>query len=116
MQLPNTLRDLLVNELDKYLEAFGSDPDAETVASYVIEVIEGWADEQGFDEIISDLEESGALDDGFAETLENEMASNDEFEFTGEEISSLLERMCEIEWEDPETEEADDLSEEMDDF
>ena len=34
-----------------------------------------------------------------AETLEEEMGSNDEFEFTGEEIVSLIERMCGIEWE-----------------
>ena len=113
MQLPNALRDLLVQELDQYLEAFGTEPDAEAVAAYVVEVIEGWADEEGWDEIISELEESGALEDTFAESLENEMASNDEFEFTGEEISSLVERMCEIEWEDDE--EADDLSEELDD-
>ena len=112
MQLPNALRDLIVQELDQYLEAYGSHPDAEAVAGYVVEVIEGWADEEGWDEIISELEESGALEDSFADTLENEMASNDEFEFTGEEISSLLERMCEIEWEDADE---DDLSEEIDD-
>ena len=112
MQLPIALRDLIVQELDQYLEAYGSHPDEEAVAGYVVEVIEGWADEEGWDEIISEMEESGALEDSFADALENEMASNDEFEFTGEEISSLLERMCEIEWEDAAE---DDLSEEIDD-
>ena len=100
MQLPSAFRDLIVNELDGYLEAFGAEPDAEVVANYVVEVIEVWADEQGLDEVISDLEESGALEETFSETLESEMSSNDEFEYTGEEIASLVERMCEIEWED----------------
>ena len=58
------------------------------------------------------MEEEAELDDSLATLLEDEMASNDEFEFTGEEISSLLERMCEIEWEDADE---DDLSEEIDD-
>lgn len=113
MQLPNALRDLLVQELDNYLEAYGEHPDAEAVAGYVVETIEGWADEEGWDELVSELEESGALDDSLAESLEAEMASNDEFEFTGEEICSLLEKMCEIEWDDDGLD--DDLSEELDD-
>jgi len=46
------------------------------------------------------------------------MASNDEFKFTGEEVVSLVERLCEIEWEngedlDDETDE--DLDDETDD-
>jgi hypothetical protein len=105
---PATFRDLIVNELDSYLEAFGSDPDAEVVAGYVVELIEVWADEEGVDDVISELEDSGSLEDTFPETLETEMSSNDEFEYTGEEIASLIERMCGIEWGEGEGEEDDE--------
>ena len=40
------------------------------------------------------------------------MSSNDEFEYTGEEIISLLERLCEIEWVESEDDEEDDDDEE----
>jgi len=43
------------------------------------------------------------------------MASNDEFEFTGEEIASLLERMCNIEWTDDDDFDDDD-DDDDDDF
>ncbi len=93
------------------LEAYASEPDAEAVVSYLLEQFEIFADEDGLDDILSELEEAAALEAPLAEVLEAEMGSNDEFEFTGEEVVSLLERICEIEWED----EDDDDFEEDDD-
>ena len=78
MQLPNALRDQLVLELDAYLEAYGSEPDAEAVASYVVELLEAFADEEGLDDLLIELEESGELDEPLGEVLESEMGSNDE--------------------------------------
>lgn len=110
VHLPESLRETLVEELDEYLEAFSADPDAEAVVNYVVELLESFADEEGFDDLLIDLEEEGELDGPFVEVLESEMTSNDEFEFTGEEIASLLEKLCGIEWEpdDDETAAEDD--------
>lgn len=110
--LPQSLRDSLVVELDAYLEAFGSDPDPEAASAFVVEHLETFADERGYDDLIGALEDGGSLDGTLAEVLEGEMASNDEFEFTGEEIASLLERVCVIEWGDDETD--DELPEDDD--
>ena len=115
MLLSQSLRDLIVDELDEFLEALPDDPDAEAVANYVVEVLESWADEAAHDDLLIDLEEEGALDSPLVEALENEMSANDEFEFTGEEIAVLLERMCEIEWEEDEDEDGEDEDDDEDD-
>jgi len=93
------MRDQLVEEVDEYLEAFSSEPDPEAVGGYVVELLENYADDEGIDDLIASLEEQGELDGTLQDTLETEMSSNDEFEYTGEEIISLLERLCGIEWE-----------------
>jgi len=100
VQLPPSLRESLVVELDTYLEAFGADPDAEAVAVFVMEVLETFADEKGHDDLIGDLEEAGAIDGTLQEALESELGSNGELAFTGEEVTSLLERIAGIIWDD----------------
>lgn len=117
MQLPNTMRDNMVDDLDEYLDAVSASPDSEAIAGYVIELLETYAENEGIDDIVAGLEEAAAIDGTLSETLEEEMSSNDEFEYTGEEIISLLERLCEIEWIESEDEldfgnEADDEEEE----
>lgn len=109
MELPISIRDQLVDGLEAYLQNFSDDPEPEAIAEYILEELETYADDEGIDDIIAQLEESGALDVPFQEALESEMSSNDEFEFTGEEIVSLLERMCGVEWLDDD--DLDDLSE-----
>lgn len=110
MELPISIRDQLVDGLEAYLQNFSDDPEPEAIAEYILEELETYADDEGIDDIIAQLEESGQLDASFQESLESEMSSNDEFEFTGEEIVSLLERLCGIDWLDDE--DLDDLSEE----
>jgi hypothetical protein len=92
------MRDNMVEDLDEYLDAVSAAPDAEAISNYVIELLETYAEDEGIDDVVAALEEAAALDSTLSETLEEEMSSNDEFEFTGEEIVSLLERMCDIEW------------------
>ena len=119
MQLPNSMREALVDELDEYLEAFSAEPDSEAVAAFVVELLESFAEDESIDDVIHRLEESGELEGALAETLESEMSSNDEFEYTGEEVVSLLERLTGIEWsaneeaDDETKEEADDDPEEV---
>jgi hypothetical protein len=109
------MRDALVEDIDEFLQAFSDDPEPEAVASYLTESLEEWADQQGIEEIITTLEEEGELDASLQETLETEMSSNDEFEFTGEEIVSLLERACGIEWTEDEDDDEDDDDDDEDD-
>lgn len=124
IQLPHEMRDTLVEQLDEYLDAQSGTPDPETVASYVVELIGTVADEMKIgdgDEIILKLESSGEMDASVQELLEEEFESNDEFEFTGEEIVSLVEKVCEVEWttkdeEDDEPEEADEDKDDPDGF
>jgi hypothetical protein len=108
------MRESLVEEVDEYLEAFSSEPDPEAVGGYVVELLENYADDEGIDDLIAALEEEGELDGTLQDTLETEMSSNDEFEYTGEEIISLLERLCGIEWEADEDAEEDDEEDEED--
>ncbi|TVQ91305.1 MAG: hypothetical protein EA397_09590 [Deltaproteobacteria bacterium] len=110
MKLDDAFRETLVDELDDMLDAYGSQPDPEPIVEFLIEQLEIYADDYGIDDMITSLEESGELDAPLQETLEAEMSSNDEFEYTGEEIVSLLERVCHIVWDSIEDdEELDDL-------
>lgn len=111
MLLDVSFRETLVDELDDMLDAYGTKPDAESIAEFLIEQLELYADEAGVDDIVTSLEESGELEAPLQETLESEMSSNDEFEYTGEEIVSLLERICQIEWDnvDDDDDEEEDL-------
>ena len=111
MQLADSLRESLVDELETLIKAYGSNPDNEAIAEFVIEQLEIYADEAGEDDLIVQLEESGELDTPLLEALETEMSSNDEFEHTGEEVVSLLERLCGVEWV-----EIDDDDEEEEDY
>jgi len=100
VQLPISIRDSLVDELDEMLDAYSTDPDTEAVVTYLLEQLEILADEAGIEDVLAALEEDASLEAPLPEVLESEMSSNDEFEFTGEEIVSLLERICAIEWDE----------------
>jgi hypothetical protein len=123
MQLPHEMRDALVEQLDEYFDAQSGSPDGETVAAYVIELIGTVAEEMKLDdgvEIILKLESSGEMEASLLELLEEEFESNDEFEFTGEEIVSLVEKVCEVEWtskdDDDDVEDDDDDDDDPDGF
>ena len=108
MELPQSLREALTNELEEFLGNLPDDPDPELVAGFIVEQLEVFADERGIEDIVVSLEESGALEESLLESLESEMGSNEDFEFTEEECVELLEDMCEIEWMDDDTDEDDD--------
>jgi hypothetical protein len=101
MQLPHEMRDALVEQLDEYIDAQAGSPEAEHVASYIIELLGTLAEDHHVDdadEIILRMESSGELEAGLQELLEEEFESNDEMEYTGEELVSLLEKLCDLEW------------------
>jgi len=112
VQLPASIREALVQELEDYLGNISSDPDPESVASYLIEQLEILSDDEGIEDVVEALVESGGLDGSLQDAIEGEMNSNDELEFTGEELVSLLERLCDIEWDDDDDDGDDDEDEE----
>lgn len=112
VQLPLSLRESLMNNLEELLGKLSDAPDPEMVASQIIEHLELYADEEGLDDIVVSLEESGALGEPLQEMLEAEMRDNSDFEFTEEECVSLLEEMCEIEWEEDDDDLPDDDTDE----
>lgn len=117
MQLPASIRETLVSEMEDYLGALSDHPDSEAVAAYLVEQLEALADDAGVDDVVTELEESGGLEVPLLEALEEEMSSNDEFEYTGEECVSLLERLGEIDWEEDDDDDFfdDDEDDEEDD-
>lgn len=117
MQLPHEMRDTMVEQLDEFLDAQTGTPEAEMVAARLVELVSTVADEMKLDEadeILLKLESSGELDASLLEVLEEEFEGNHEFEFTGEEIVGLLEKVCDIEWTTKDDED-DDAEEEVDD-
>lgn len=114
MELPNTLRESLVENLDLFLSNFGGRPNEEQVVAFVVELLETWADDSDYhDDVTSVMADEAALDGSLSEVFESELASNDELEFTGEEVVSLLERLAEIEWSsDLDGDQDDDLDDE----
>jgi hypothetical protein len=116
VQLPETIREALVNDLEEYLSNLPDDPEAEMVANFILEQLEIYADEYGIEDIVVALEESGSLDGALRDELESEMSNNDEFEYTEEDCVELLETMCDIEWiEVEEDEELEELEEDEED-
>ncbi len=115
MQLPHEMRDTMVEQLDEYFDAQTGTPEPETVAAHLVELIATVAEElklDDADELLLKLESSGELDASLLEVLEEEFESNQEFEFTGEDVVALLEKVCDIEWttkdEDDDVEEDDE--------
>ncbi|MCB9665765.1 MAG: hypothetical protein H6732_16775 [Alphaproteobacteria bacterium] len=104
MELPQSIRESLVNDLEEFLSNLPDDPDAEMVSNFILEQLEIYAEDHGIEDIVVGLEESGSLDGALRDELESEMSSNDDFEFTEEECIDLLETMCDIEWVEDEDE------------
>ncbi len=117
--LPHEMRDTLVEQVNEYIDSLNGVPDAEDVANRMVEIIEAVADEMkldGADEIILKLESSGQLDASLQEMLEDEFERDEEFEFTGEDLVGLIEKVCELEWSSKEeTDDDDDEAEDEED-
>lgn len=115
VELPQEMRALLVERLDDFISDLTDTSDPESIALSIVRTIEAIADEVEYEkaeEVISRLEASGELEGTLVEVLEEHLSSDDEFDFMGEDLVSLIEKICEIEWAD--AEEGDDND--IDDF
>ncbi len=112
VELPQEMRELLVERLDDFISELTDTSDTESIALSIVHTIEAIADEVEYekaDEVISRLEASGELEGSLVEVLEEHLSAEDEFDFTGEDLTSLIEKICEIEWADLEDEKEDDI-------
>lgn len=107
VELPQTMRDLFVDQLDEYCETLDDTSDTEAIAEHIVELLETLAAETGGveDDLVGQLEASGELEASLLEVLQDAFESDPDFEYTGEEIVSLIEKLCEIEWLSSEDEE-----------
>jgi len=97
MNLPLSLRESILDQVDAYVDAVDT-PNSEAVVEVVIEQLELLQDENEIDDIIGKLEDSGALADPFSEALDEEFTGAAGFVFSGEDVVTTLERLCGIDW------------------
>lgn len=112
VELPQEMRELLVERLDDFISELTDTSDTESIAQSIVQTIEAIADEVEYEkseEVISRLEASGELEGTLMEVLEEHLSAEDEFDFTGEDLVSMIEKICEIEWADLEDEADDDI-------
>lgn len=112
VELPQEMRELLVERLDDFISELTDTSDTESIAQSIVHAIEAAADQVEYekaDEVISRLEASGELEGSLVEVLEEHLSAEDEFDFTGEELVTVIEKICEIEWADMEDDEDDDI-------
>jgi len=107
LELPHSMRDLLVEQLDDYCEKLDDTSDTDAIAEAIVEMIEAVGQEVTAieaEEIVSQLEASGELDASLVEVLEEAFATNSGFDYTGDEIVTLIAKLCEIDWLDADEE------------
>ena len=112
VELPQEMRELLVERLDDFISELTDTSDTESIAQSIVHAIEAIADQVEYEkaeEVISRLEASGELEGSLGEVLEEHLSAEDEFDFTGEDLVSLIEKICEIEWADLEEDDDDDI-------
>jgi hypothetical protein len=112
LELPVVLHDLLSERLDEYLSGLSGSPDPALVATAIVSNIEGVAedlvediDDELAEGLVARLESSGELDGSLAEVLEEVFETDDDFDYSAEEVVSLIERLCEVEWTHPDEDE-----------
>ncbi len=112
VELPQEMRELLVERLDDFISELTDTSDTESIAQSIVHAIEAAAELVEYEkseEVISRLEASGELEGSLGEVLEEHLSAEDEFDFTGEELVALIEKICEIEWADMEDDDDDDI-------
>lgn len=111
MQLPHELRDTVVEQLDEYLETQNGTPDAEALAAFVVDLLGAAAEDlkiDDADDIVLKLETSGELEASLLELLEEHFESSEDTEIIAEDILSLIEKVCDVEWTTKDDEDVDD--------
>jgi hypothetical protein len=108
ISLPQEYRDLLLEQLDEYLESADDTGDAAGMVQDIIELLQSAADECDVDvaggDIVAFMENEGEIEDGLFDILLDELEEEDLEDFSGEDLIVLLEKIVEIEWVDEDEE------------
>ncbi len=110
VELPFSLRSLLVQALDEYCERMDSDTDADVIAEAVVEQFETVAEEFSSvdaEDIIPNLEATMEGNHSLVIALSDHFEAHPDAELNGEEFLQQVEKLCEIEWTNPDGEEED---------
>ena len=110
VELPFSLRSLLVQALDEYCERLDTDTDADVIAEAAVEHIETIAEEFSSvdaEDIVPHLEATMEKTNSLVIELSDYFDANPDLELAGEEILQQIERLCEVEWTNPDGEEED---------
>lgn len=103
MKLPLELRESLVIAVDDYFETENDDPDAATLATAIVRLIEQAAEDADYeesDDLLTEIETEAELEESMIDTLEFEFAKNDELELTGEDVVLAVEKVLGLSWTD----------------
>ena len=101
LELPQNMRELLVDHVDEYLEGLDDLSDRDAIAEATIEAIMSVTEHLGgldAEEIIAQLEDEGDFDTSLLEVLGSAFA--DVEELTGAAVVKVLESICEVDWVD----------------
>jgi hypothetical protein len=119
IELPQEYRDLLIEQLDDYLESADSSTDAASMVQDILDLMQSAADEADVDvpgnDIVAYIETEGELEDALYDILLDEFEEEDPEDYTGEDLIVLLEKVVEIEWmdEDEESYGVEELDEDL---
>ena len=108
VELPYSLRVLLVEAINEYCERMDPGTDSDVIAEAVVEQLETVAEEISSvdaEDIIPSLEATMENGHSLVIALSDHLEATDQSELSGEELMALVEKFCEIEWTNADGEE-----------
>ncbi len=98
MELPGSLREMIVERIDEEIETNGADSPAAWLACVLagLEVAAEELDEEIGENLVSKLEESGELEQSFGDEFEEQLEDLDDP--SGDDLMRLIDSTCEIIW------------------
>ena len=98
IELPGSLREVLVERIDEEIEAHSASNPKEWIEALLtgLEAAAEELDEDLGENLIKNLEESGELEQSFADEMEENL--DDLEEGSGEDLVRIMDGICEIAW------------------
>ena len=98
IELPGSLRDVLVERIDEEIDAHGASTPEQWVEAVLVglDAAAEELDEDLGENLVKNLEESGELEQSLSDELEEQFEDLDDG--SGEELVRILDGVCEIAW------------------
>ena len=98
IELPGSLRDVIIERIDEEIETTGADEPEAWFACFLagLDVAAEELDEELGENLITRLEESGELEQSLADELEEQFEGLEDS--SGEELVRIMDSTCEIAW------------------